>query len=55
MDVDIQIWIIHTHGGTLLELLDKVINNSIVRAISHELRVVEVLRIDNGINGEGLV
>ena len=55
MNVYIQVGVADANRWALIELLDEIVYNRILRAISYKLRVIEILGIDNRIDGEGLV
>ena len=55
MNVDIQIGIVDAHRRAFALFLHEVVRNSVLGAVSHELGMVEVFRVDHGVDGEGLV
>ena len=55
MDVDIEIRIAHSDGGTFAVFLREVIDNGIFGTVGYKLRVVKILGIDDRIDSESLV
>ncbi|OAV65612.1 hypothetical protein Barb6_02827 [Bacteroidales bacterium Barb6] len=53
MYINVEVGIVDADGRTLAELLGEIINNGILRAVSHKLGMIEVFGIDNGVDGKG--
>ena len=55
MYINVEVRVADTYRRTFLILLDEVVNDGIFGPISHELGVVKVLRVNDRIDGKGLV